>query len=691
MSYFSPGPQETSSVDPEDLPASVPPPDEPDVEPKVLTSYAKLPVDHLLAHQPASKFCDVCRQAKLRARAHKRFGNQPESTREARVIESPTEFLQRICVDHMEPTEESLSGDSYALICVDKFSGVIGAYPAKSKGQAAVEQGLRHFCREKLPVVESDRYQSILAAVRDLKMHSDPSPPNDPIHNSHVESAINIVRQGTRSLLLQSGLHVGHWPSAMRCFGYQYNITTPPMIDSDSMRHAAHQYRHALPEGEGGPIAPMPQYESKLHMALQYQPEPRAIPYGALVWYLGKSREPTAPKTFGPNGRPALYIGPEILPGLRCKDIHALLDLQELTSHDHVREIRTRDFVPPAGPWAFPFSKIPMLQSLHVQPKIRTTEAVHSPIEVSDELLEDVPRNRSITKRRISQYGITDNCNGCINGTYSHTPECRARFNRLLDNSEPRGLASGGIDVDVAHGKLHDEPIQPATIDYEEDVPECPPRTPEELPIGNPHETELDPGEYTPGSLASTPESFWDDEVQGIVEGDLAELVAGGVGKAVKDVGKMGLLIEFCCSENSALCRVAEHLGVPYFGVTRESLNINDNDAFEQFLLWLQDEVQVREGPVHLWASLPCTKWSPWQRMAIHKHGKEHEQRLEEQRDISRDMVLKFKQAADLVKRSRGSSATFEWSRDSTGWDDPIVQQTMEALELSPVNVDGCA
>ena len=46
--------------------------------------------------------------------------------------------------------------------------------------------------REKLPVVESDRYLTILAAVRDLKMHSDPSPPNDPIHNSHVESAINI-------------------------------------------------------------------------------------------------------------------------------------------------------------------------------------------------------------------------------------------------------------------------------------------------------------------------------------------------------------------------------------------------------------------------------------------------------------------------------------------------------------------
>eukprot|EP00435_Cladocopium_sp_Y103_P025527 s45_g6.t1 len=390
---------------------------------EVVTSSAKLPVDHLLTHQPASKFCDVCRQAKLRVRAHKRFGNQSASIQEARTIESPTEFLQRICVDHLESTEESLSGDSYALICVDKFSGVIGAYPSKSKAQSAVEQGLCHFCREKLPVVESDRYPSILAAVRDLKMHSDPSPPNDPIHNSHVESAINIFRQGTRSLLLQSGLHVGHWPSAMRCFGYQYNLTTLPIVDSDSMRHAAHQYHQALPEGEEGPIAPIPHYESKLHMALQYQPEPRTIPYGALVWYLGKSREPNAPKTFGPNGRPALYIGPEILPGLRCKDIHVLLDLQELTSHDHVREIRTRDFIAPAGTWAFPLSK---------------------------------------------GFGFR-----------------------------------GGIDVDVAHEEPQDsEPPNkfPSntlfdTIDYEEDVPVCPPRSPEELPERP--ESEGDPGEYT--------------------------------------------------------------------------------------------------------------------------------------------------------------------------------------------------
>ena len=49
----------------------------------------------------------------------------------------------------------------------------------------------------------------------------------------------------------------------------------------------------------------------------------------------------------------------------------------------------------------------------------------------------EMPRNRSITKRRISHYGPTDLCDGCLNGTYQHTSACRQRFNRLLDAAEP--------------------------------------------------------------------------------------------------------------------------------------------------------------------------------------------------------------------------------------------------------------
>jgi hypothetical protein len=44
------------------------------------------------------------------------------------------------------------------------------AYPTASKSQASVELALRHFCRTEAPVIVSDRYPSLLAAMRDLKM-----------------------------------------------------------------------------------------------------------------------------------------------------------------------------------------------------------------------------------------------------------------------------------------------------------------------------------------------------------------------------------------------------------------------------------------------------------------------------------------------------------------------------------------
>ena len=54
---------------------------------------------------------------------------------------------------------------------------------------------------------------------------------------------------------------------------------------------------------------PLPDVDSKLHLAIGYQPEPRLLPYGpgCFVWYLGKIKDPMAPKSFSPNGKAAMY------------------------------------------------------------------------------------------------------------------------------------------------------------------------------------------------------------------------------------------------------------------------------------------------------------------------------------------------------------------------------------------------
>ena len=111
-------------------------------------------------------------------------------------------------------------------------------------------------------------------------------------------------------------------------------------------------------------------------------------------------------------------------------------------------------------------------------------------------------------------------------------------------------------------------------IDDEEDlVPECPREGESGIDSGS----EGSSG-YTP-TLPPTDREPLDE---------LDEYVVGMVGKA-NQREKLGLFVEFCCGDDSSCCRVVQHLGIPYLGVTEQSLNIEDPSQFEQLVLWLQD------------------------------------------------------------------------------------------------------
>ena len=152
-----------------------------------------------------------------------------------------------------------------------------------------------------------------------------------------------------------------------------------------------------------------------------------------------------APKSFGPNGKAALYLGPEVAPSMGCKDVHILLDLTALTSRGEVREILTRDFVPPQGSWVFPLTCVHMLKSPRTFPDVSIEDADNQDGDGPPDDDPTNPRNRSITKRRIHRFGPTEHCDGCLNGTYGHAPECRQRFNRILDASEPLPRGDGAL------------------------------------------------------------------------------------------------------------------------------------------------------------------------------------------------------------------------------------------------------
>ena len=92
-------------------------------EPKVLARPASIPIDHLLTHQPAHPACDVCRQAKLRTHAHRRFKNQSQADQQAQVVEAPRGFLHRISCDHLEAADVGFKGEQYALVSSTSIRG----------------------------------------------------------------------------------------------------------------------------------------------------------------------------------------------------------------------------------------------------------------------------------------------------------------------------------------------------------------------------------------------------------------------------------------------------------------------------------------------------------------------------------------------------------------------------------------
>ena len=117
--------------------------------------------------------------------------------------------------------------------------------------------------------VASDRASEILKAIREIGFNSEPSAPGDPIHNPYAESAVRTLKQGTATLLLQSGLDVRHWKLAQRCFAFMCNVTLePPRVIKD------------IAKEQGREVG-----DTRFEAHLGYPYEGYLIPFGALVWY----------------------------------------------------------------------------------------------------------------------------------------------------------------------------------------------------------------------------------------------------------------------------------------------------------------------------------------------------------------------------------------------------------------------
>jgi hypothetical protein len=104
------------------------------------------------------------------------------------------------------------------------------------------------------------------------------------------------------------------------------------------------------------------------------------------------------------------------------------------------------------------------------------------------------------------------------------------------------------------------------------------------------------------------------------------------------------ILIEFACQKESMLGQVGAKLGVKVIRLHKGYADLltpaGKQRAFKD----------ARENPgAHLHGSLPCTPWSRWQTMSIHRYGKKFEARLLLARKKSLQFLDVFIELATLV------------------------------------------
>ena len=140
-------------------------------------------------------------------------------------------------------------------------------------------------------------------------------------------------------------------------------------------------------------------------------------------------------KALSRKGAPAIYLGAAIINGMKFKGNHRVWPLKHATK-GVLRECVVRTLAFPNGKWQFPSKShgspegmIPIEEVFEPPPDLEDLlkdgeETSKGPKE-KGELPNPKKRNRSITILRIGIHGPTPKCNGCREGSYNHTKECR--------------------------------------------------------------------------------------------------------------------------------------------------------------------------------------------------------------------------------------------------------------------------
>jgi len=149
------------------------------------------------------------------------------------------------------------------------------------------------------------------------------------------------------------------------------------------------------------------------------------------------------------------------------------------------------------------------------------------------------------------------------------------------------------------------------------------------------------------------------------------------------------MLLEFCCGEDSYLSTpMPYNKGCKFIRLT-ERLDMTTQEGLEYAMQALNDPVALK-GNVLLWAAIPCTGGSAWNRFNWAKGGQHMHWKIRGHWKMFRALFKNFKILADRVKQLDGAIVN-EWPLSCGYWREKEVTKYFYKHQYYTVHFDGCA
>ena len=595
--------------------------------------------------------CDFCRIAKQK----KHYGMRvPEESKE-----KAEKFGQIVMMDYYETNKtevcRSVEGFKTAQTFYDPPTGTIGFIPIRDKSGEEVKDSIISFGGEQVKDIKrfyNDGARSYTKALKKLGIPKSRSAPYSAKTNAIMESKMYLVGDGIRVQLLRSGLLDPFWAHAGIYQGASICVTSPD-------------------------------YDAPCPYALRYPEKriPTLHPFGCLV-YVVRNKVDKAKS----RGSPCIYLGPKVEDGGIIKDqeiVFASLDFWTNPEAKSLYLSTTRDFrFPPEV--SFPVRE----HRLKLEYEAFKSKDSVTFTEFTNRLLSNLS-----AEKEVKPIGETSEIPVII-GDGNEDEEVPDELSVHDDDDDDADDGDEQKPKGDAKISKKQEDVLPDPVEGQIPSPVVP--EPSSSSTGKGTEVEKDYDFFKKSrekrdferAKAQQEKEEWIRKFREDKEKGLSARAA----KCLPEVHRAlialerrsKVLVEFACSEDSNLGKVGHRNGQKIVRLT-ESDDVFSEKGFDKAKKAILETNTVCD----LFGSLPCTPWTAWQHLNLHRLGKKFRTKLLERRKESLAMLERFAELARIVV-AKGGTVSFEWPKACTGWRLSELQMIEQELGMKRVTIHGC-